>query len=285
MSATSSLSSRSDASVGVTPGPVPSSGGARFAVAVEVIGARAVRKFVRTPALMIGGTASGVMFLLIFRYVFGGAIGHTGAMSYVDFVAPGFIVTSGLFSAMTAGTGMAEDLQGGLVDRLRSLPVHAGSVIVGRVLADTALAAWGLVVTVGVSFAVGFRVHGGLGYALGAFGLAVLWAMVFCWIFAALGLLVGSAQAAQSLSFLVFPLTFVSSAYVPVSTMPHWMQYFARYQPITYMVDSARILAEGHPAAAALGHGLGSYLPVAMVWSLCLVGLCVPLAAWRLSRR
>jgi hypothetical protein len=118
-----------------------------------------VRKTVRTPSLMIGGTVSGVLFLLIFRYVFGGAIAHTGGMSYVDFVAPGFIVTGTLFSAMSAGAGVAEDLQAGVVDRLRSLPVRAASIVCGRVLADTALAAWGLIVMTAVSFGVGFRIH------------------------------------------------------------------------------------------------------------------------------
>ena len=258
--------------------------GASFPAATLTITARTVTKTVRTPSLMIGGTVSGVMFLLIFRYVFGGAIGHTGGLSYVDFVAPGFIVTSVLFGAMSAGTGVAEDLQAGLVDRLRSLPVRGASIVCGRVIGDTLLTAWGLLVTTGVSFAVGFRVHGGAGPALGAFGLAVVYALAFCWLFAALGFFAGSAQGAQSLSFLVFPLTFVSSAYVPVSTMPSWMRAFANHQPVTVMVDTARILAEGHPAALALGHGLGYYLPASLVWSAGIVAVCVPVAVWRLHR-
>jgi len=252
--------------------------------AVGTVAARTARKFVRTPSLMIGGTVSGVMFLLIFRYVFGGAIGGTGALGYVDFVAPGFIVTSTLFSAMNSGTGIAEDLQAGLVDRLRSLPIPGVSIVAGRVLADTAMATWGLALTTAMSFAVGFRLHTGILRALGAFGLAVLVAFAFCWLFTALGFFAGSAQGAQSLSFLVFPLTFVSSAYVPVATMPGWMQAFASRQPLTAMVDSARILAEGHAASATLGHPLGYYLPAALLWIAAVVAVMAPLSVWRLRR-
>lgn len=258
--------------------------GASFSSATATVTVRTVRKFVRTPALLIGGTASGVMFLLIFRYVFGGAIAHTGGLAYVDFVAPGFIVTSALFSAMNSGTGIAEDLQEGLIDRLRSLPVPPVSIIAGRVVADTAMAAWGLALTTACSFAVGFRIHGGVGPALAGFGLAVLFALAFCWLFATLGFFAGSAQGAQSLAFLVFPLTFVSSAYVPVATMPGWMQAFAAHQPITAMVDSARILAEGHAAVAVLGHPLSYYLPAALLWTAGIILVAAPVSLWRLNR-
>ncbi len=162
--------------------------------ATVTVAGRAMRKFLRTPALMIGGTASGLMFLLIFRYVFGGAISHTGPLSYVAFVAPGFIVTGTLFSAMNAGVGIAEDLQQGLVDRLRSLPIPPLSIVAGRVISDTAMGTWGLALTTAVSFLVGFRVHDGVGPALGAFGLAVLFCLAFCWLFTALGFFAGSAQ-------------------------------------------------------------------------------------------
>lgn len=273
-----------DSVVATRVGATTANKGAPFPVATLTVAGRAVKKMVRTPSLMLAGTVSGVMFLLIFRYVFGGAIGHMGDMSYVDFVAPGFVVTSTLFSAMTAGAGVAEDLQTGLVDRLRSLPVRAASIIFGRVLADTSLATWGLFVTTAVSFGVGFRIHGGVGSALGAFGLAVLAALAFCSLFAALGFFAGSAQAAQSLSFLVFPLSFVSSAYVPVSTMPGWMQAFANHQPLTVMVDSARILTGGHAAVTAVGHGLGYYLPVSLAWAAGIIAVSLPLALWRLRR-
>lgn len=256
--------------------------GASFLTASSIVAGRTLKKIFRTPQLLVAGTAQGVMFLLIFRYIFGGAVGHLGAMPYVDFVAPGFVVTSGLFSAMSGATGIAEDLQEGLVDRLRSLPVPAMSIVWGRVVADTLFAIWGLAVTTAVSFAVGFRLHGSIVGGLEAFGVAALAAFAFCWLFVTLGFFAGSAQAAQSLAFVVFPLTFVSSAYVPISTMPGWMQSFAAHQPITLLVNTARILTQGQAATAALGHGAGFYFPAALLWVCAIVLVCGPLARRRL---
>ena len=121
---------------------------------------RTLKKFVRSPALIVAGTAQGVLFLLIFRYVFGGAIAHTGALNYVDFLVPGFVVTGVLFQGMSAASGVADDREGGLFDRLRSLPIRLLSIITGRVGADSALVAWGVIVMTAVGFAVGFRVGG-----------------------------------------------------------------------------------------------------------------------------
>lgn len=283
MTTNAALTNPDAANAGAT-NPAAGDGGATFLAATGTVALRTIRKFVRTPQLIVAGTLSGVMFLLIFRYVFGGAISHTGSMTYVDFVVPGFVMTSVLFSGMGAAVGIAEDLQQGLIDRLRSLPIPPLAIICGRVLADTAMVTWSLAITTAAGFLVGFRIHGGVGPALGAFGLCILWGFAFCWLFVALGFLAGNTQAAQGLSFLVFPLTFVSSAYVPVSTMPGWMRGFAEHQPITVMSDSARILTEGHPAAAILGHGLGAYLPASLLWSAGLIVVFVPLAAWRLRR-
>ena len=122
--------------------------------------ARTLKKNVRTPALIVAGTAQGVLFLLIFRYVFGGAVAHPGTFSYVDFLVPGFVVTGVLFQGMGAASGVADDLEGGLFDRLRSLPIRLLSIITGRVGADSALVAWGVIVMTAVGFAVGFRIGG-----------------------------------------------------------------------------------------------------------------------------
>src|SRR5580704_10928429 len=203
--------------------------GASFVAAAGQVYGRTIKKFVRTPALIIAGTAQGVLFLLIFRYVFGGAVSHTGSLSYVDFLVPGFVVTGVLFQGMGAATGIAEDLQGGLFDRLRSLPIRLLSIVSGRVSADTTLLTWSLVFTTAIGVLVGFRVQNGALAAAAAFALCVLFGFAFVWLFIGLGLMAGSPQAAQGLSFLVFPLTFVSSAYVPVSTMPGWMQAFANH--------------------------------------------------------
>lgn len=265
-------------------GPPAENAGATFIVSSYQVAARTVKKFRRSPQLIVAGTAQGALFLLIFRYVFGGSIGHTGSLSYVDFVIPGFVVTSVLFSGMGASTGVAEDLQGGLFDRLRSLPISMTSIIAGRVSADTAVLTWSLTVTTLFGVLVGFRVHGGAAAAAAAFGLCVLYGFAFCWLFVGLGLVAGSPQAAQGLSFLVFPLTFVSSAYVPVDTMPGWMQAFANHQPLTYMSNTVRILTEGRGADQLLGHSLASYLPYSLAWSAGIVLVFAPLTIWRLRR-
>ncbi len=259
--------------------------GASALVSTLTVGARTVKKFVRTPQLIVAGTAQSALFLLIFRYVFGGAVaGATGGQPYVDFLVPGFVVTSVLFSGMGAASGMADDVGLGLFDRLRSLPISRVSIINGSVLANTALAGWGLVVTTAIGFAVGFRIDNGVGPAILAFALCVFYGFVFCWLFVTLGLLAGSPQAAQGLSFLVFPLTFVSSAYVPVSTMPGWMQPVAAHQPITAMCNTVRILAEGHAASAELGHPLSFSLAASIGWSALIVAIAAPLAIRQLRR-
>jgi ABC-2 type transport system permease protein len=230
------------------------------------------------------GTIQGAMFLLIFRYVFGGAIPIAGGLPYVDFLVPGFITTGVLFTGMNAATGAAEDLQQGFVDRLRSLPVPRLSFLTGRAVADTAWNTWGLAVTALIGFAVGFRIHGPVIDSVAAFGLCVLFGFAFEWLFIMLGLLAGTPQAAQGMALLVFPFTFVSSAYIPVSSMPGWMQAFASRQPITYMVDAVRALSEGHRAEVLIGHSTGYLVTGALLWALGFVVVFAPLAALKYRR-
>ncbi len=262
----------------------PPAKGASFLAASYQVAARTVKKFARTPQLVVAGTAQGALFLLIFRYVFGGAIGDTGSLSYVDFVIPGFVVTSVLFTGMGAATGIAEDLQGGFFDRLRSLPIRLLSIVTGRIGGDSVLLAWSLVVTTTVGVLVGFRTHNGAGAAAAAFGLCLLYGFAFLWLFIGLGLLAGNPQAAQGLSFLVFPLTFVSSAYVPVATMPGWMQAFAAHQPLTSMCNTVRILTQGQAAERLLGHSLWTYLLPSLLWSAAIVLAFAPVTVHRLRR-
>jgi ABC transporter DrrB family efflux protein len=258
--------------------------GAHYFVASREVATRTLKKFVRTPALIVAGTAQGVLFLLIFRYVFGGAVSHTGSLSYVDFLVPGFVVTGVLFQGMGAASGIADDLQGGFIDRLRSLPIRLMSVVSGRVAADTALVGWGVVVMTAVGFAVGFRLQGVTGSGIAALGLTILYGFAFVWVFITLGLFAGSPQAAQGLSFLVFPLSFVSSAYVPVSTMPGWMRAFADHQPLTQMCNAVRILTGGSAAVALYGHSLSYYLLPSLLWTAGIVIVFAPLCVWKLKR-
>ena len=261
----------------------PTRPSADLAASTLGIAGRGLLKFLRTPQLVVVGTIQGALFLLIFRYVFGGAIG-AGGMDYVDFLVPGFITTGILFSGMGAATGVAEDLQQGLVDRLRSLPIPRSAVLAGRALADTAVLVWGLVITAAIGFAVGFRIHNGVAAALAALGLLVVFGFAFEWLFITLGLFAGNPQAAQGLALLVFPLTFVSSAYVPVESMPGWLQAVAEHQPITVMVDAVRTLTQGPAAEALLGHPAGWYVVRSLLWTAGILAVFAPLAVARYRR-
>ena len=173
----------------------------------------------------------------------------------MDFLVPGFVGTGVLFSGMGSATGVAEDPTEGLFDRLRSLPVPRLAVVSGRVVADTALATLGLVVTSAVGFAVGFRTSASIFALLAAVALCVVAAFAFTWMFVWLGILTGNPQAAQGMALLVFPFTFVSSAFVPVSSMPGGMQTFANNQPLTQLVNVTRAFTLDAKAVAVLGHG------------------------------
>jgi ABC-2 type transport system permease protein len=261
----------------------PRGNAAGLFVSTGQIARRVLLKFIRSPGLVVVGTVQGAMFLLIFRYVFGGAIAVPG-INYVDFVVPGFITTGVLFNAMYASAGMAEDMSAGLIARLRSLPIPRSAVLVGRAVADTVIQIWGLAITVGIGFLVGFRLHGGWSAAIAAAALVILFGFVFEWLFVLLGMVAGSAQAAQGFALLVFPFTFVSSAYIPVATMPSWMQGFAENQPVTVMVNAVRCLTEGGPAAALLGHPTSYFVIRSLVWSVVLVAAFAPLAVAKYRR-
>ncbi|MHB8717712.1 MAG: ABC transporter permease [Candidatus Dormibacteria bacterium] len=266
-----------------TSSPRPAIRPAGLVTASLQVAKRVLIKFRRSPQLIVVGTLQGALFLLIFRYVFGGAI-TTAGVDYVNFVVPGFITTGMLFNAMYSAVGMADDMHTGLVARLRSLPIPRSAVLVGRTLADTAIQVWGLAVTVAIGFAVGFRIHGSWQAALGAFFLVMLFGFTFEWLFVLVGMVVGNVEAAQGFSLFIFPLTFVSSAYVPVATMPSWMQGFAENQPTTLMVDAVRSLTEGSGVQSLVGHPTSYFVVRAVAWCAGLIGLFVPLAVARYRR-
>jgi len=248
--------------------------------AASAVAGRSVRKFVRTPQLLFISTITGAMFLLIFRYVFGGAI-SAGPVPYVDFMVPGYIVTSVLFTGSNASSSVAQDMEEGFTDRLRSLPVSRAAVLTGRVVAETGLLALCLAATAAIGIAVGFRPHGAGVEALAAFGLTLVFGFAFMWMFVWLGLIAGNVQAAQGMSLLIFPLSFVSSAMVPVDTMPGWMQPVAENQPLTVMVNAVRSLALGDPALAGLTGSTAHYVVLSLVWAAGLVAVFAPLAVLR----
>jgi ABC-2 type transport system permease protein len=243
--------------------------------------ARTIRQFMRTPQLLVVNALTSTMFLLIFRYVFGGAI-NTGGIPYVDFLIPALAAVSGLFAG--GAVGVAEDADSGLFDRLRSLPVPRWAVLFGRSLADTALIAWGTFITIVVGFVVGFRLGGSIGAALLALALCVLFGAAFSWLQIFLGLVSGTAQAAQGISFSVFPLIFVSSAYVPVESMPGWLQPIAENQPVTAMVGSVRALTLGGDTEAMLGHSTTWFVVRAVLWSAFIMAVFITLSTRRFTR-
>jgi len=243
--------------------------------------ARTIRQFIRTPQLLVVNAVTSTMFLLIFRFVFGGAI-QTGEVKYVNFLIPALASVSGLFAG--GAVGVAEDLESGMFDRLRSLPVPRPAVLLGRSLADTALNLWGTVVTLIVGFIVGFRLNGGIFAAIAALGLCLLFSAAFSWLMIFLGLVSGSAQAAQGMSFSVFPLIFVSSAYVPVESMPGWLQPIAENHPVTAMVGAVRALVLGGDTEALLGHTTSWFVMRAVLWALVILVLFASLSARRFAR-
>jgi len=244
---------------------------------------RALLRYVRTPQLIVMATIQMSMFFLIYRYLFGGAIKSVG-LPYVDFLVPGFIATGVLFSGIGAAVATAEDLHQGLIDRLRSLPIPRSSVLAARAIADTAILTLASAVTVGIAFAVGFRLHGSALEGLAAFGLVIVFGFAFEWLFVTMGLFAGNAQAAQGMGMIVFPFAFISSAYVPVASMPSWLQAFAAHQPLTYMVNAVRALTLGPEAQTLLGHPAGYFVIRALIWSAAIVAVSLPLAVAKYRR-
>lgn len=244
---------------------------------------RSLLRYIRTPQLIVIATIQMSMFFLIYRYLFGGAV-HISGFKYVDYLVPGFIATGVLFSGIGTATATAEDLEQGFTDRLRSLPIPRSSVLAARALADIVIFAWASAFTAAIAFAVGFGLQGSALDGLAAFGLVVLFGFAFEWLFIAMGLFAGNAQAAQGLGMIVFPFAFISSAYIPVSTMPGWLQVFAKHQPLTYMVDAVRALTLGSHSAALLGHPAHYFVVRALIWTAGILAVSLPIAVARYRR-
>jgi ABC transporter DrrB family efflux protein len=257
--------------------------GAGLAGSTATVTRRALLRYVRTPQLIVMATVQMSMFFLIYRYLFGGAIQSVG-LPYVDYLVPGFIATGVLFSGIGAAVATAEDLHEGFIDRLRSLPIPRSSVLIARAIADTAILTLASAVTIGIAFAVGFRLHGSALDGLAAFGLVILFGFAFEWVFVTMGLFAGNGQAAQGMGMIVFPFAFISSAYVPVSSMPTWLQTFAAHQPLTYMVNAVRALTFGPHAQALLGHPAGYFVTGALIWAAAIVAVSLPVAIARYRR-
>jgi ABC transporter DrrB family efflux protein len=239
-----------------------------------VLARRNLMRIPRQPDLLIAYTIQPVMFVLLFVYVFGGAI-DTGPYDYVDFLMPGIIVQSIAFGGFVTALGLSEDVQKGLIDRFRSLPMSRAAVLTGRTFSDIALNCLSLVVLFTVGFAAGFNFIGATaGEIVLGIVLVLLLGYAFSWIFALVGLYSSTPETANSIGFtLIFPLTFASSVFVPAQTMPDGLRQFAEANPFTTVADAMRSLWIDTPA--------NSDVWMAFVWCFALIAIFAPLAVAR----
>jgi ABC-2 type transport system permease protein/oleandomycin transport system permease protein len=238
-----------------------------------IIAERNLIRLPRAPELLIGFTLQPIMFVLLFRYVFGGAI-RTPGYSYVDFLLPGIIVQNTAFGGFATALGLNEDVRKGLIDRFRSLPMSRAAVLAGRTLSDVATNSLSLAILLITGVLIGFSFQTSFLEAAAGVGLLLLFGYAFSWFLAFIGLLVSSPESVNSVGFIsVFPLTFISSAFVPVASMPAGLRDFAEVNPFTIVVDAIRHLWLGAPAHNSVWG--------AAVWSLVIVAVFAPLAVAR----
>jgi len=241
-----------------------------------VLAKRSLLRIPRAPDLLLSFTVQPIMFVLLFVYVFGGAI-ETPGYDYVDFLMPGIIVQTMAFGGFVTALGLAEDLRKGLVDRFRSLPMSRSAVLAGRTLADIGTNTISLTTMIAVGLLAGFSFGAPAAKIVAGIGLMLLFGYAFSWVFAFIGLTASSPEASQSIGFIIiFPLTFVSSAFVPVDSMPAALQAFAEVNPITTTVDAMRALFLGAPAGDAIWG--------AILWSLGIAAVFAALSVARYKR-
>jgi ABC transporter DrrB family efflux protein len=222
---------------------------ARWAVSDTLaITQRNLLVWMRVPAYIVFTVIQPVIFVLMFRYVFGGAIAVPGIHGgYVSFLMPGIIGQTAAFATFGTAIALAQELKKGVIDRLRSMPMARSAVLAGRLVADTARMTITILIVLAVGYAVGFRFQNGAGPAILMIVLAVVFGVAICVIAAFTGLAIGDEESVQAFGLIwLFPLTFLSSAFVPISTMPGWLQAFANNQPVTFVINTMRALALGH---------------------------------------
>jgi ABC transporter DrrB family efflux protein len=244
-----------------------------------VVTGRNLRHFIRQPQLLMFSTIQPIMFVLLFAYVFGGAVKGSlpGGVKYIDFLLPGIFVQSVAFRATQTAIGLSEDLERGVIDRFRSMPMARSAVLIGRTVADLVrnVLIIGLMTVVG--YLIGFRFQAGLLNAVACIAVVSGFGFALSWVFAFVALTVRGAEAAQSAGFVViFPLVFASSVFVPVASMPDWLQAFAKVSPVTLTANAGRTYA--------LDGGVPGSLAGTTVWIIGLLAIFIPLCVWRYRR-
>jgi ABC-2 type transport system permease protein len=241
-----------------------------------IIAERNLIRLPRKPELLLAFTVQPIMFVLLFRYVFGGAI-NTGGLPYVDYLIPGIIVQNIAFGGFVTAIGLNEDVHKGLIDRFRSLPMARAAVLAGRTLSDIVTNFLGVCILVITGLIIGFSFGGPVLHVAFGFVVLLLIGYAFSWVFALVGLVANTPESANSLGFiLIFPLTFISSAFVPTSSMPSWLEAFANVNPFTIFVNAMRALWLGAPAK--------NYVWGAVVWAVAILVVFAPLAVRRYRR-
>lgn len=239
---------------------------------IYVMTKRNLRRYLRLPQLLVFSTIQPVMFLLLFNYVFGGAMRMAAGGQYLNFLLPGILVQMALFGSIQTGVGLAEDLSKGLIDRFKSLPMARSAVLAGRTLSDTLRNCFVVLLVSGLGMLLGFRFEQGWWYAAAALGLVLLFGFAFSWVAATIGLSVKNTETAQVAGFIwVFPLVFASSIFVPVETMPDWLQRFAKVSPVTVTANTIR----GLTLTGSTGD-----LWYSLLWIAVILAIFVPLAVY-----
>jgi ABC-2 type transport system permease protein len=248
-----------------------------------VLARRGLLRTLRTPQAAIAAVTSPVLFLVLFRYVFGGAIHITG-LSYAGYLVPAMLIQNIVFGGFTSAAGVAQDARDGVLDRFRSLPSPPSAFLTGRCLSDLAVQWIAHALTIGAGFAIGFRIHASAASCAAAAGLLILTGISFFWVFAAIGLSTRNPETVQSLTPPFFLLLFVSSAFIPVRTLPGWLQGFAGHQPASVLTNALRCLTLGPNAQTALGHTTTYYLTASLAWCAAITATLAT-AALRAYRR
>ncbi len=247
-----------------------------------VITRRNLIKVKRVPDLIVFATLSPIMFVLLFRYVFGGAIGGLpDGISYAEFLLPGIFAQTVVFGSTTTGASLAEDLQKGLVDRFRSLPMSRSAVLIGRTVADLGLNAISIVVMALTGLVVGWRINSSVPEAIAGFLVLLVFAFAVSWLMALVGLLVRTPEVVNNASFIViFPLTFVANTFVPLETFPAVLRTFAEWNPVSAVVQASRELFGNLPAGAPVPDAWSLQHPAiyTVIWAALILAVFVPLA-------